>query len=166
MLVLEKRIPLSLPFPEWSWWVSLKTAAQRLPPRSTLTSSLTASHRTVLDSLGWKFDGTTTLSGFRTSRGARRARHTFSFSNLSREAGVSAHVVLSIPFWFCSKFIDVLRMKCLKLHSIVLSDGQYYELVRSNFERADRMSVVRWVRREFTPDRCAPNDASNYDHAS
>ncbi|CAD6193104.1 unnamed protein product [Caenorhabditis auriculariae] len=42
-----------------------------------------------------------------------------------------------------SKFIDVLRMKCLKLHSIVLSDGQYYELVRSNFERADRMSVVR-----------------------
>ncbi|CCD69938.1 F-box domain-containing protein [Caenorhabditis elegans] len=42
-----------------------------------------------------------------------------------------------------SKFIDVLRMKCLMLHSIVLSDGQYYELVRSNFERADRMSVVR-----------------------
>ncbi|CAI4223961.1 unnamed protein product [Auanema sp. JU1783] len=42
-----------------------------------------------------------------------------------------------------SKFIDVLRMKCLRLHSIVLSDGQYYELVRSNFERADRMSVVR-----------------------
>uniref|UniRef100_A0A0N5A3I4 F-box domain-containing protein n=1 Tax=Parastrongyloides trichosuri TaxID=131310 RepID=A0A0N5A3I4_PARTI len=42
-----------------------------------------------------------------------------------------------------SKFIDVLRMKCLKLHSMVLSDGQYYELVRSNFERADRMSVVR-----------------------
>ncbi|KAI6176396.1 F-box domain protein [Aphelenchoides bicaudatus] len=42
-----------------------------------------------------------------------------------------------------SKFIDVLRMKCLKLHSIVLSDGQYYELVRSNFERADRSSVVR-----------------------
>jgi hypothetical protein len=42
-----------------------------------------------------------------------------------------------------SKFIDVLRMKCLKLHSMVLSDGQYYELVRSNFERADRSSVVR-----------------------
>nr|CAD2192247.1 unnamed protein product [Meloidogyne enterolobii] len=42
-----------------------------------------------------------------------------------------------------SKFIDVLRMKCPKLHSIVLSDGQYYELVRSNFERADRLSVVR-----------------------
>ncbi|CAJ0951912.1 unnamed protein product, partial [Mesorhabditis belari] len=42
-----------------------------------------------------------------------------------------------------SKFIDVMRLKCLKLHSMVLSDGQYYELVRSNFERADRMSVVR-----------------------
>ncbi|KAI3422357.1 hypothetical protein GPALN_012879 [Globodera pallida] len=42
-----------------------------------------------------------------------------------------------------SKFIDVLRMKCPKLHSMVLSDGQYYELVRSNFERADRLSVVR-----------------------
>lgn len=42
-----------------------------------------------------------------------------------------------------SKFIDVLRMKCPKLHSVVLSDGQYYELVRSNFERADRSSVVR-----------------------
>ncbi|VDD93995.1 unnamed protein product [Enterobius vermicularis] len=42
-----------------------------------------------------------------------------------------------------SKFIDILRMKCLKLHSVVLSDGQYYELVRSNFERADRRSVVR-----------------------
>uniref|UniRef100_A0A0N5AY56 F-box domain-containing protein n=1 Tax=Syphacia muris TaxID=451379 RepID=A0A0N5AY56_9BILA len=42
-----------------------------------------------------------------------------------------------------SKFIDILRMKCMKLHSVVLSDGQYYELVRSNFERADRTSVVR-----------------------
>jgi len=42
-----------------------------------------------------------------------------------------------------SKFIDIMRMKCMKLHSLVLSDGQYYELVRSNFERADRMTVVR-----------------------
>ena len=40
-----------------------------------------------------------------------------------------------------SKFIDVLRMKCPKLHSMVLSDGQYYELVRSNFERADRSRI-------------------------
>lgn len=36
-------------------------------------------------------------------------------------------------------------MKCLKLHSVVLSDGQYYELVRANFERADRMCVVRFA---------------------
>ncbi|EJW79683.1 hypothetical protein WUBG_09407 [Wuchereria bancrofti] len=42
-----------------------------------------------------------------------------------------------------SKFIDTLRLKCLKLRSVVLSDGQYYELVRSNFERADRLCVVR-----------------------
>ncbi|VDK66686.1 unnamed protein product [Onchocerca ochengi] len=42
-----------------------------------------------------------------------------------------------------SKFIDTLRLKCLKLRSVVLSDGQYYELVRANFERADRLCVVR-----------------------
>ena len=42
-----------------------------------------------------------------------------------------------------SKFIDVLRMKCQELHSITLSDGKYYELVRANCERAGRMSVVR-----------------------
>jgi hypothetical protein len=42
-----------------------------------------------------------------------------------------------------SKFIDMIRMKCLKLKALVLSDGPYYELVRSNFERADRTSVVR-----------------------
>ncbi|MCP9265352.1 hypothetical protein DINM_020627 [Dirofilaria immitis] len=42
-----------------------------------------------------------------------------------------------------SKFIDTLRLKCLKLHSVVLCDGQYYELVRANFERADRLCVVR-----------------------
>lgn len=42
-----------------------------------------------------------------------------------------------------SKFIDILRMKCLRLHSLTLSDGPYYELVKSNFERTGRMSVVR-----------------------
>lgn len=42
-----------------------------------------------------------------------------------------------------SKFIDILRVKCLRLRSLVLSDGQYFELVKSNFERADRMTVVR-----------------------
>jgi len=29
------------------------------------------------------------------------------------------------------------------MQSLVLSDGEYYELVRSNFERADRQRVVR-----------------------
>jgi hypothetical protein len=42
-----------------------------------------------------------------------------------------------------AKFIDMLRMKCLKLKSLVLSDGPFYELVRSNFERADRYATVR-----------------------
>ena len=57
-------------------------------------------------------------------------------------AAAGAKIMLT-PDCRSSKFIDVLRMKCLKLHSIVLSDGLYYELVRSNFERADRSSVVR-----------------------
>lgn len=42
-----------------------------------------------------------------------------------------------------SKFIDLLRLRCLKLRSLVLCDGPYYEMVKSNFERADRGSVVR-----------------------
>ncbi|CAF0956301.1 unnamed protein product [Adineta steineri] len=42
-----------------------------------------------------------------------------------------------------SKFIDHIRIRCVKLHSLVLADGEYYELVRSNFERADRQRVVR-----------------------
>uniref|UniRef100_A0A5S6PYS8 F-box domain-containing protein n=1 Tax=Trichuris muris TaxID=70415 RepID=A0A5S6PYS8_TRIMR len=42
-----------------------------------------------------------------------------------------------------SKFIDLLRMKCLCLQSLVLSDGEYYEVVHSNFERADRETVVK-----------------------
>jgi len=42
-----------------------------------------------------------------------------------------------------SKFVDILRVKCLRLRSLVLSDGQFFEMVKSNFERADRMTVVR-----------------------
>ncbi|CAF3846071.1 unnamed protein product [Adineta steineri] len=42
-----------------------------------------------------------------------------------------------------SKFIDHIRIRCTKLLSLVLADGEYYELVRSNFERADRQRVVR-----------------------
>lgn len=35
------------------------------------------------------------------------------------------------------------RIRCTKLLSVVLSDGEYYELARSNFDRADRQRVVR-----------------------
>ncbi|XP_050069592.1 F-box/LRR-repeat protein 7 isoform X1 [Anopheles maculipalpis] len=41
------------------------------------------------------------------------------------------------------KAIDLLRVKCLKLRCLVLSDGRYYETVKANFERADRTTVVR-----------------------
>ncbi|VVC95161.1 unnamed protein product [Leptidea sinapis] len=41
------------------------------------------------------------------------------------------------------KAIDVLRVKCLKLKCLVLSDGRYYEIVKANFERADRTTLVR-----------------------
>ena len=35
------------------------------------------------------------------------------------------------------------RLRCPRLKSFTLSDGEYYEMVKSNFERADRMKVVR-----------------------
>ena len=38
---------------------------------------------------------------------------------------------------------QIYRIRCVKLQSLVLADGEYYELVRSNFERADRQRVVR-----------------------
>lgn len=41
------------------------------------------------------------------------------------------------------KAIDIVRVKCFKLKSLVLSDGRYYEIVKANFERADRLTVVR-----------------------
>nr|CAD7460814.1 unnamed protein product [Timema tahoe] len=41
------------------------------------------------------------------------------------------------------KAIDILRVKCLKLRCLVLSDGRYFEVVKANFERADRTTVVR-----------------------
>ncbi|XP_054263236.1 F-box/LRR-repeat protein 2 isoform X3 [Macrosteles quadrilineatus] len=41
------------------------------------------------------------------------------------------------------KAIDILRVKCLKLRCLTLSDGRYYEIVKANFERADRTTVVR-----------------------
>ncbi len=42
------------------------------------------------------------------------------------------------------KAIDLLRTRCLKLSSLVLSDGRLYEIMRGNFERADRRSVIRY----------------------
>ena len=41
------------------------------------------------------------------------------------------------------KAIDILRTKCLRLQSLVLCDGRLYEIMRGNFERADRRSVIR-----------------------
>lgn len=37
------------------------------------------------------------------------------------------------------------RLKCPYIKSLTLSDGEYYEMVKSNFERADRMTSVRTV---------------------
>lgn len=42
-----------------------------------------------------------------------------------------------------SKAVDLIRLKCLELGCWVLSDGKYFEMVKSNFERADRRTVVR-----------------------
>ncbi|KAL3863119.1 hypothetical protein ACJMK2_004892 [Sinanodonta woodiana] len=42
-----------------------------------------------------------------------------------------------------NKFVDHIRLRCPHLKSFTLSDGEYYEMVKSNFERADRFKVVR-----------------------
>jgi hypothetical protein len=44
-----------------------------------------------------------------------------------------------------SKAVDAIRIKCLRLKSLVLNDGTYFEMVKSNFDRADRATVVRSV---------------------
>jgi len=41
------------------------------------------------------------------------------------------------------KAIDLLRTRCLALKSLVLCDGKLYEIMKGNFERADRRSVIR-----------------------
>lgn len=42
-----------------------------------------------------------------------------------------------------SKSIDLVRVHCPRLQCLALNDGKYFELVKSNFVRADRMTVVR-----------------------
>lgn len=42
-----------------------------------------------------------------------------------------------------SKAIDLVRVKCLRLRCMTLADGKYFELVKGNFTRADRATVVR-----------------------
>ena len=39
--------------------------------------------------------------------------------------------------------VDGCSLRCPLLRSVTLSDGEYYEMVKSNFERADRATVVR-----------------------
>ncbi|KAG0723545.1 F-box/LRR-repeat protein 7 [Chionoecetes opilio] len=41
------------------------------------------------------------------------------------------------------KAIDTMRVRCLRLKCLVLADGKYYEIVKANYERADRTTVVR-----------------------
>lgn len=41
------------------------------------------------------------------------------------------------------KAIDLLRTKCLNLRCMSLCDGKLYEIMKGNFERADRTSVIR-----------------------
>jgi len=41
------------------------------------------------------------------------------------------------------KAIDSIRAKCLRLQSLVLCDGRLYEIMKGNFMRADRTSVIR-----------------------
>lgn len=38
---------------------------------------------------------------------------------------------------------DPIRLKCWQLKSLTLCDGKYYEMVKGNFDRAERHRVVR-----------------------
>lgn len=40
-------------------------------------------------------------------------------------------------------FVLGFRIRCADLQSVTLADGGYYEMVKSNFDRADRQRVVR-----------------------
>lgn len=52
------------------------------------------------------------------------------------------------------KYIDLLRIRCNRLKSFVLSDGEFYEMVKSSFERADRKNVVRTTASYLTSCVC------------
>uniref|UniRef100_A0A0X3P0S1 F-box/LRR-repeat protein 20 n=1 Tax=Schistocephalus solidus TaxID=70667 RepID=A0A0X3P0S1_SCHSO len=55
------------------------------------------------------------------------------------------------------KFIDKLRLKCWRLKSLTLSDGKYYEMVKGNFERAERPRIVRATNSYVTSLVCLLN---------
>jgi len=59
----------------------------------------------------------------------------------SYTAYVIAHRDLDKSFSFGC--VDRCSLRCPLLRSVTLSDGEYYEMVKSNFERADRATVVR-----------------------
>ena len=46
--------------------------------------------------------------------------------------------------------ISFSRIRCPNLRSVALADGGYYEMVRSNFDRAERQKVVRPTNRYQT----------------
>jgi hypothetical protein len=53
---------------------------------------------------------------------------------------------LRYSFYFIIDYfirINISRVRCPNLLSFVLSDGPYYEGTKANFERAERLSVVR-----------------------
>ena len=98
------------------------------PPRSMLTTWLTHWLNSALNLRDWSSVGTMILSGiiFINSQQSRFLFPTFHrFSDKNQKA------------------IDLLRTKCLSLKSMVLCDGKLYEIMRGNFERADRRSVIR-----------------------
>lgn len=52
------------------------------------------------------------------------------------------------------KSVDQVRLRCPRLKSLVLSDGEYYEMVKSNFERAERPKLVRTTAQFLTSTIC------------
>jgi len=58
--------------------------------------------------------------------------------------GYAAYVIArDLDKSFSFGCVDGCSLRCPLLRSVTLSDGEYYEMVKSNFERADRATVVR-----------------------